>query len=155
MTVRYNDWQVTQWHATAIRDLEPAGVSSLEVRRQIPGVVRGRVIDGFRSGFYIMPLSSKIATTYSGTVDIDRNSLLVSATGLSTASSASTPKMITLLESIREKFSHNRILGQVGELYSYMPDEPNYDIDDAIARKFDIIMAVLTTRFRESRVNAA
>jgi hypothetical protein len=148
--IRYNDWEISQRHAEIIDDLKPSGLRAVQVHQSIPGVVGGRINADLREGLYIMPSASKIGMVFSDLHDVNRRSLFVAAIGKTTTQSKSTPVLMRLSEAIRTAFASRRVMRLAGELYS-SHEIVSYEIDDAIARKFDVIQIILTSRFREDR----
>jgi hypothetical protein len=149
--LRYNDWEISERHTKIIEGMLPKGYRSVQLQRQITGVVNGRITERLRAGVYLMPLGGKTVSRNNCTKDIRRRSLLVAAEGLSTANDKTTPRNLLLAESIRDAFANRRVAMLNGELYSFLEDEADYEIDDAIARKYDVLILVLASVFREDR----
>lgn len=147
---RHNDWEVTTRHLAIVDALKPAGLRQAQIWQTIPGVVGKRITADLREGIFLMPLSSEIGNTYSSVHDVNRRSLLVAAIGKSTAQSRDVPKLMQLAELIRTAFASTRVVEMIGELYS-SHEIAGYDIDDALARKLDVIQMILVSRFRETR----
>jgi hypothetical protein len=149
-SVRYNDWDVTQRHLEIVDSVRPARMRPPQIHQTIPGVVGKRLSEDLREGLYLMPIDSEIGNVYSSVHDVNRRSLLVAAIGKTTSQSAEAPLLMQLSEAIRTAFASRRVMKMNGELYS-SHQIASYAIDDALARKLDVIQIFLTSRFRESR----
>jgi hypothetical protein len=147
---RHNDWSVTSRHLEIVDNLKPAGLRPAQIWQTIPGVVGKRINADLREGIFLMPLGSEIGNTYSSVHDVNRKSLLVAAIGRSTSQSNGPPVLMQLAESVRTAFANTRVAEMLGELYS-SHEIAGYDIDDALARKLDVIQIILVSRFRETR----
>lgn len=146
----YDDWTIAQKHREIVEELRPPGTRSIILQKNIPGFVNGRFTADFKAGIFMMPLRSRIVTTFSDRHDVERTTMLVVADGVTTVQTAETPKLMQMIERIRNRFASRRIMNIIGELYS-THSNPEYDADDAIARRFDIVPILLTTTIREIR----
>ena len=148
----FNDWTISKEHKDVVTSVIPAGLDlrPIQLHRTIPGVTRGRLTQDFRAGLWMAPEHSTNPQTFSCTHDIQRSTLFIAATGLTTSSESDTPPMMLLAEAVRTAFAFKRITSFIGELYSFHRLAP-YDIDDSLVRKYDIIQFILTTRLREER----
>lgn len=151
--VRHSDWKIAQRHAEIVQDLMPTGARRLQMSRNIAGVSRGRISQGFRAGNYLMPLTSESVRLFSNRHDIARKSLLVLARGTTSAQqvASSESEIGELIEKIRSEFAYRRVAMMERELHSYLQTDIEYAIDDDIARTFDVVTMVLVSVFREDR----
>ena len=96
------------------------------------------------------PLGSVSGTTFSCVQDVRHPTLLIIAEASSTGDSASTPLYDDYRQLIRQLFQNRRGTGLDCEMYSTV-EEGSYEIDEAIQRKMDVQMFVITTVIREDR----
>ncbi len=146
----YDDWTIAKKHREIILELLPSGMRAPILQRSIPGLINGRFTKDFKAGTYLMPLKSQIEDTFSDRHDVARSTMLVVAEGETSIQSNRTPNSMVFMERIRNRFASRRIMNIVGELYS-THTSPEYDVDDTMSRRLEIIPIVLTTTIREIR----
>lgn len=147
------DWEVSQAHAREIINHWPDAVrvKKPEVRKNIRGVRGKRITDMIGAGMWIKPLGSVTGKSFSSVRDIGRRSLVVFAESTTTGMSEGETSYEIIRDLIRELFHDRRGCELPCELYSRV-EAPDYDIDDALARKLDIDILEITSWFREDRV---
>lgn len=148
--MRHNDWNVSMRHRDLVRGIAHDSLREAQLQQSIVGVVGKRITDDLRAGIWMMPLGSDVVKTFSSIHDVDRKTLLVAALGNSTRQSESTPPLFALSEALRTMFASRRCARLEGELFSWQ-ETADYDIDDKLARKYDVIQIILSTRLREDR----
>ena len=152
MTLKYTDWDVSEEHARLINELWPDGVTVRrpELRKSVQGLTGKRVGDGIRSGMWMKPLGSQPGRTWSGIRDVARKTLVVFVSGSTTGQSVEATDYEKVRDMIRDRFQDRRATCLDGEMFS-TASAGDYDIDDAISRKYDIDMMEITTILREDR----
>jgi hypothetical protein len=153
MTLQYDEWQVTQFHAESLRTLlEDIQLPhrELHVQRDIPGLTGGRLTSDFRAGMWMMPLRSKVGKQTSGRQDITYRSLLVAGYPNTSTQQRESNQLNALHKGLKFRFANRRVIAQPGELYSGL-DVEDVDFDEGVKRKYEILSVVIFTTFRESR----
>lgn len=137
-------------HLEVIKEMMPNGARQPQLMRQIPGFVNNRITKDFKAGTFMMPLESKVVSTYSSVHDVARSTLLVFGESLSSHNADSAPASMLLIESIRTAFASRRLMKLACELYS-THSSPEYDRDDGLPRQMELLVVKLTTLLRELR----
>ncbi len=148
--VYYTDWEVTQAHAVQIVNCLPSNVRRPVVRKYIAGVRRERLTEQLKSGVWLKPLGSQPNTTFSSLQDVTHSSLLIIAQGSSTGDSNGAPLLDAYRQCVRRLFHNKRGSGLQCEMYSTVRSA-QYDIDEALQRKLDVQLFVISSRFREDK----
>lgn len=150
--IKHTDWDVSVAHSQAITDNWPSDVyvRKPELRKSVPGLTGKRINSGIRSGVWMKPLGSSTARSFSSVRDISRKTLVLFVSGSSTEQSRGETDYERVRDMIRDIFQDRRATGLCGEMYSKV-SMTDYDIDDAISRKYDIDLIEIETIFREDR----
>lgn len=148
--MRYDDWTIANKHKEIVADLVPDTMRAPHLALSIPGVENNRINDGIRAGVWMAPQSSEVVRQFSSVQDVRRNTLLLLVTGTSTTRAFETPGLMTVSESLRTTFANKRALKIIGELYTGITPT-DYQIDDGVRRKYDLLLFTISTTTREDR----
>lgn len=149
--IRHRDWDVSTEHARLIVANWPrVSVRRPELRKRIPGLTGRRLSDEIRSGIWMKPLGSESGKTFSSVRDVARKTAVLFVIGSTTNQSAEATEYEIVRDLIRELFHDRRATCLNGEIYSRVLTG-DYDIDDALSRKYDVDLLEIVTWFREDR----
>jgi len=151
--IHYTDWEISLRHAQIIKEHWPDSVlvKQPEVRKSIIGVRGRRITDQIRSGIWMKPLGSMAYRTLSSTRDMRRSTLMVFVSGSTSGQSREETDYEKIRDLVRELFHDRRGTELNGELYSRVVTA-DYDMDDGVARQYDIDVIEIMSWFREERV---
>jgi hypothetical protein len=150
--IKHTDWDVSVSHQKAINEHWPSDVyvRKPELRKVIPGLTGKRINSDVRSGMWMKPLGSETSRSFSSVRDITRKTLVLFVSGSSTEQSRGATDYEVVRDMIRDLFQDRRATGLCGEMFSKV-STTDYDIDDAISRKYDIDLLEINSIFREDR----
>ena len=151
-TIKFTDFEVSERHAEIIVSHWPDAVrvKKPELRKVIPGVNKGRITQKVRSGIWIQPLGRQTVKSWSSVRDVARSSLVVFVRGSSTTITKEQEQYEIIRELISELFDDRRGTKLCGELISRV-SSGDYDMDDSVARDYDIDILKITSIFREDK----
>lgn len=148
--MRYDDWTIAEHHRNLVADALGDTMRRPHLALNIPGLQGNRLTDSVRAGVWMAPHASRITRQFSSTQDIRRDTLLLMVSGTSTTKADQTPDLMKAAEALRTAFAVKRALKLLGELYTEM-SQSDYQIDDGVRRKYDLMQFVISTTIREDR----